>query len=127
MEKLRDIKPLVEIPDYSFYLYIFLMLLATLVVVVTIYWLITRVSQKRIDERKAILQELQALDFDDPKKVAYLITKKGKLLVKDSSSLKIYEELLRRLAKYKYKKDVPPLDTETKRYIKLFLNMGKDG
>ncbi len=127
MEKLRDIKPLVEIPDFSFYLYIFFIMLATLLTVVVIYWMIKKVSQKREDNRKKILQELQALDLNDPKKVAYTITKKGKILVKDSSSLKIYEELLRRLAKYKYKKNVAPLDNETKRYIKLFLNMGKDG
>ena len=127
MEQLRDIKPLVEIPDFSFYIYLFFIFLATLLAALFIYWIIKKLGQKRIDEKRAVLEELQSLDLSDAKRVAYAITKKGKILVKDSSTLKIYEELLRRLAKYKYKKDVPPLDSETKRYIKLFLNMGKDG
>ena len=127
MEKLRDIKPLVEIPDFSFYIYLFFILLATLLAALFIYWIIKKIGQKRVDERKAILAELQSLDLSDAKRVAYTITKKGKILVKDSSTLKIYQELLRRLARYKYKKEVPPLDEETKRYIKLFLNMGRDG
>ncbi len=123
MEKLRDIKPLVEIPDYSFYLYLFLIFLATLAAALFVYLLIRIATKKKIDKRKQIVAQLNRLDLNDAKHTAYTITKLGRYVIKDSSSLRIYEELLKRLAKYKYKKEVPPLDDETKKYIKLFLKM----
>ena len=127
MEKLRDIKPLVVIPDYSFYLYLLMILGVTIAVALLVYWIIRVMSRKKIRKKEEVLKQLRSLDLSDSKKVAYEITKKGRFLVDSSSSLKVYEELLRRLAKYKYKKEVPPLDSETKRYIKLFLQMGEDG
>ena len=125
--ELRDIKPLVEIPDYSFFLYVAVITFVTVFVAAAIYWLIKVLSQKRAEKKEDYRKILQTMDLNDSKKVAYLITKYGKHLIKDSSALKIYEELLKRLAKYKYKKEVPPLDEETKRYIKLFLKMDQDG
>jgi len=126
MEELRDIKPLVEIGDYSFYLYLGLIFFVTAAVAAMVYWIIRLIGQKRTDRYREILRQLRALDLEDSKKVAYAITKKGRYLVRDSSRLRIYEELLRRLARYKYKKEVPPLDEETRRYIELFLKMGHD-
>ncbi len=125
--ELRDIKPLVEIPDYSFFLYVAVITFVTVFVAAAIYWLIKVLSQKRAEKKEDYRKILQTMDLNDSKKVAYLITRYGKHLIKDSSALKIYEELLKRLAKYKYKKEVPPLDEETKRYIKLFLKMDQDG
>lgn len=123
MEKLRDIKPLVEIPDYSFYLYLAVMLIVTLIIALIIFYLIRFFSKKRIDKREQILKYLKSLSFDNPKRVAYAITKYGRFLVKDESSARLYEELVRKLTKYKYKKVVEPLDEELKKEIKLFLRV----
>lgn len=123
MEKLRDIKPLVEIPDYSFYLYMAVMVIVTLLIALMLFYLIRFFSKKRVDKREQILKYLRALPFDNPKRVAYAITKYGRFLVKDESSARLYEELVRKLTKYKYKKEVDPLDEELKREIKLFLRV----
>ena len=123
MEKLRDIKPLVEIPDYSFYLYILVMVVVTLLAALMLFFLIRKLSKKRLNQREQILQHLRSLSFDNPKEVAYQMTKYGRYLVKDESSARLYEDLVRKLTKYKYKKDVEPLDDEIKKEIKLFLRV----
>ena len=123
MEKLRDIKPLVEIPDYSFYLYILVMVVVTLLAALMLFFLIRKLSKKKLNQREQILQRLRSLSFDNPKEVAYQMTKYGRYLVKDESSARLYEDLVRKLTKYKYKKNVEPLDDEIKKEIKLFLRV----
>ena len=123
MEKLRDIKPLVEIPDYSFYLYILVMVVVTLLAALMLFFLIRKLSKKRLNQREQILQRLRSLSFDNPKEVAYQMTKYGRYLVKDESSARLYEDLVRKLTKYKYKKYVKPFDDELKKEIKLFLQV----
>ena len=123
MEKLRDIKLLVEIPDYSFYLYILVMIVVTLLAALMLFFLIRKLSKKRLNQREQILQRLRSLSFDNPKEVAYQMTKYGRYLVKDESSARLYEDLVRKLTKYKYKKNVKPFDDELKKEIKLFLQV----
>ncbi|HIE34576.1 MAG TPA: hypothetical protein EYP79_00050 [Campylobacterales bacterium] len=121
MDKLRDIKPLVQIPDYSFYAYIIAILLAIFLFLILFYKIIKIFTAKKVDPRKEMINSLKNLDFNNPKKAAYLITKLGRELVHDDRSYKIFEELLRRLQKYKYKKDVPQIEDDVKSYLKLFL------
>ena len=123
MEKLRDIKGLVEIPDFSFYLYILFVVVVTTLVAVLVYLVIKAFGSKKRNRREEILRKLRALDLDDAKEAAYMITRYGRYLVNDSARAKIYEELVRRLTPYKYKKEVPPLDNETRRMIQLFLRV----
>ena len=126
MEKLKDIKPLVEIPDYSFYLYLGFIVLATLLAALAVYMLIKLIGKKKQDRRQEILQRLRSMDLDDAKRVAYEFTKWGRYLVTDESRAKMYEELVRKLTRYKYKKDVPSLDEETKKELKLFLRVNDE-
>ncbi|WP_281951346.1 hypothetical protein [Nitrosophilus kaiyonis] len=121
MEKLKDIKPIVEIPDFSFYAYIFSISIFTIFLLLLIYKIIKILSSKKIDKRKEMIKKLKKVNFENPKKAAYQITKYGRELVYDDRSYKIFEELLKRLQKYKYKKEVSKADEETKKYFKLFL------
>ncbi|BCD61589.1 hypothetical protein NitYY0826_C0448 [Nitratiruptor sp. YY08-26] len=123
MEQLRDIKPLVAIPDYSFYLYIGFIVFVTTLAAVLVYFIIKLLSRKKIDKRKEILERLRSLDLNDPKRVAYEITKYGKYIIRDESNMRLYEDLVRKLTKYKYKKEVPPLSSDIKKEIKLFLRV----
>ncbi|WP_236579131.1 hypothetical protein [Hydrogenimonas urashimensis] len=54
------------------------------------------------------------------------MTKYGRLLAEDKRRKEILEQLIPRLERYKYKKTVPPLDEETKRFMKLFIEMSHD-
>ncbi|BCD67558.1 hypothetical protein [Nitratiruptor sp. YY09-18] len=123
MEKLRDIKGLVEIPDYSFFLYIFFIVVVTTLAAVLVYLVIKAIGSRKKSKREEVLQKLRSLNLDNPKEVAYAITRYGRYIVNDSARAKMYEELVRRLTPYKYKKEVPKLDSETKKMINLFLRV----
>ncbi len=123
MEQLRDIKPLVEIPDFSFYLYIAFIALMTTLAALLVYFLIKLLSRKKREKREDILAKLRMLDLNNPKEVAYAITKFGKFIVRDEASARLYEDLVRKLTRYKYKREVPPLPEDLKREIKLFLQV----
>ena len=126
MPKFHDIKPLVEIPDYSFYLYLLFILVATTLAAVLVYLLIRLLSRKKENSRAQILRRLRGLDMSDAKKVAYEITKYGRYIVTDESRARIYEDLVRKLTRYKYKKKVPPLDEDIKKEIRLFLRVNDE-
>ncbi len=126
MEKLRDIKPLVEIPDFSFFLYLLFIIVATTLAAVVVYFLIRLMGRKKKDRRAEILARLRNLDLNDAKKTAYELTKYGRYIVTDESRARLYEDLVRKLTRYKYKKEVPPLDEDIKRQIRLFLRVNDE-
>jgi len=124
---IRDIKPLLPIPDVSFYIFTALIAVGVLIVAAgTIYvwrrWHFGRKSDPRI----SWVKRLEQMDFSDAKRSAYLMTKYGRLLAEDKRRQEIMAQLLPKLERYKYKKRVPPLDEETKRFMKLFIEMSKD-
>ncbi|WP_300363406.1 hypothetical protein [Hydrogenimonas sp.] len=124
---IRDIKPLLPIPDISIYLFFGLVTVVLLVAGVLVYFLWKWwVKHRKADPRIQWLKQLDAIDFDQPKKAAYLMTKYGRLLAEDKRRQEILEQLIPKLERYKYKKEVPPLDEEVKRFMKLFIEMSHD-
>ncbi len=123
MSELRDIKPLLEIPDFSFFAYLAALLLGFFAFAFLFYKLFVLLFKKRIDEKKMMIKELKELDFKDSKRAAYKITKYGRELIYDDRSLEIFEELVKRLGRYKYKKRVPAMDRETIQLINLFIKI----
>jgi len=123
---LHDIKPLVEIPDYSFYYFLVLLFIAT-VIVIGLFFLFIKWfrSRKKFDIRKEHAKALQKVKLTDAKKAAYALTKYGATFQNDSPRhQKIYKELLDALAKYKYKKEVhEKFDANTLRLIELYRGM----
>ncbi len=124
---IHDIKPLIPIPDISVYIFIALIAAGLLVVTAAVIfiWRWWR-RHKKTDPRIGWLKKLDKMDFDDAKRSAYIMTRYGRLLAEDKRRQEILSQLLPRLERYKYKKDVPPLDDETKRFMKLFIEMCKD-
>ena len=80
-------------------------------------------KNRRDNLRKSYLKVLKNIDFSNPKESAYKITKYAKLLAKDERSMQIYEDLTKRLEVYKYRKDVPQIDNEVKKYYNLFIEV----
>jgi len=122
---LHDIKPLVEVPDQS--LYVFLALVATgLAVLGALLYLLWRhiKNKNAYNVRKAYFAELEAVSFDNAKEAAYAITKYGLLFADDSPSTReVYENLVSKLSAYKYRKTVPKIDEETKGYYQIYIEM----
>ncbi|HIE34829.1 MAG TPA: hypothetical protein EYP79_01345 [Campylobacterales bacterium] len=122
-----DIKPLLPTPDISIYFFVAIVIIAVVVfVAISIFIWKWWQKHKNSDPRVEWLKELDMMDYSNSKKVAYTMTKYGRLLAEDKKTKEILNQLIPRLNRHKYKKDVPPLDDETKRYIKLFIKMSKD-
>ena len=111
MEGLRDIKGLVQVEDYSLYIFIAIVIVS----LVILYFIIKKiVNYKRvISPIKVAKKELKNLDLSDSKMASYKLTKYGKLLS---------DEDLEYLEKYKYKKEVTEFNEEDLQKIKEFLN-----
>ncbi len=124
---IRDIKPLLPIPDISIYLFSAIVAISFLLITAAaIYGWHTWQKQRKKDPRIEWLNRLESIDYENPKKAAYIMTRYGRLLAEEKRQKEIMEQLLPRLQKYKYRRVVPSLDEETKRFMKLFIEMTKD-
>lgn len=122
---LHDIKPLVEISDYSLYYLSVLIALGLIILLALAFFAWRYWSQKnRYTTRKEHFERLQNIDFSHPKNAAYAITKYGYTFSQDGERQhETYENLLSRLAPYKYKKSVDAIDDEAKGYFNIYLEM----
>ena len=122
---LHDIKPIVDVQEYSLYYFLGLVgvvfLLACGIVYLIYLWLKKR---KRFNIRKEHKKLLNALDLRDVKKSAYSITSYGATFKNDTPRhVEMYKNLTQRLEAYKYKKEVEVLDKETLGYFELYKEM----
>ena len=123
--KIRDIKPLLEVPDHSLYLFI-VVIVVSLVLLGALSYLALKwyKTKKRLNLRRETYQKLLHVDLSDPKKAAYEITKYGQFFKNDSQrNEEMYYNLIARLEKYKYKKDVQPFEYEERSYLELYKGM----
>ena len=122
MEKLRDIRDLEVIPDFSFYLFVALVIFALVVLGGLAYMFYRHIRSKRKDlTRKEVLKRLKDIEFDNSKDAAYKITKYARYLADDERSLKMFNKLENKLLKYKYLPISPAIDQDTINHYNLFL------
>ncbi|OHE16777.1 MAG: hypothetical protein A2525_10245 [Sulfurimonas sp. RIFOXYD12_FULL_36_11] len=122
---LHDIKPIVEIEEYSLYYFLgfasFALVLVAGVAYLLYMWLKKR---NRYNRRKEHFKLLNSLDLSNTKESAYAITLYGATFKNDSPRHKeMYDNLLGRLDAYKYKKEVSSFDSEVIGYIELYKGM----
>lgn len=121
--QIRDIKPPVEISDWSEYILWGLIALLVVALIIGIWFLIKYLrANKKVDEKLLWLQELNSIDWSDPKSASYKITKYGRLLAQDDDRRKrMFEHLLPLLERYKYRKKVDNIvDEEVRREFEMF-------
>ncbi len=122
---LHDIKPIVEVQEYSLYYFLGVSAFVLLIILGSAF-LIYKWLQKRnaFNIRKEHMRLLRTLDLSDAKKAAYAITNYGATFKDDSPRhSEMYANLHNRLEKYKYKKEVEKLDEETLGYFELYKEM----
>jgi len=122
---IHDIKPLVEIQEYSFYYFLGLVFLGLLVVLALSY-LLYKYIQKRnaFNIRKEHFKLLNSLDLKDTKQSAYAITNYGATFKDDGQrQSEMYKNITQRLEVYKYKKMVDSFDDETLGFIEVYKGM----
>ncbi len=122
---LHDIKPIVDVHEYSLYYFLGVagaaILLAGGILYLIYLWLKKR---KRFNIRKEHKRVLNSLAFIDAKRTAYAITHYGATFKNDTPRHgEMYKNLTDRLEAYKYKKEVDGLDKETLGYFELYKEM----
>ena len=123
MIKIHDIKPIVEIPDFSIYLYYGLLLLSLILVCFLIYLVYKFLKPKTKSQEMIWHEKLQSLDFIDIKKTSYDISKYGRYLAKEERQIRLIDELVSDLSSYKYKKEIPSEFTqEIKTKFNIFMD-----
>jgi hypothetical protein len=122
-DQLRDIKPPVEIADWSAVLYWGLIVLGGVIVLLLLYALYRVLrGMRRVNQRKEYLTALKQIDWVNPKRSAYLATHYGRLVAEDDERLnELYRQMVAELEAYKYRKEVDPLDPKAKTQFDLFV------
>ncbi|CAA6826882.1 MAG: Unknown protein [uncultured Sulfurovum sp.] len=123
--ELRDIKPLLEIPDSSYYLFLGLVALGVILILGLIIFLVKKFwKKKKINMQKVYFEQFKNLDWENAKKSAYEATELGrKLTLENERAKEIYSQLVPMLASYKYRKEVPTLDEETLKQYNLLVHI----
>lgn len=122
---IHDIKPLLEIEEYSLYYLIALGSVVAVVILGLIYLFIRWLRHRnRFNIRREHLKLLKTVDFNDTKNAAYAITLYGLTFKHDSERhSRAYDDLVEKLEAFKYKKSVESFDKNTLHYIELYRGM----
>ena len=123
MEQLKDIKPIVAIPDYSLWYLIIAIIIVLFIsfLIVRMLWLSKRGRKPKIDEQKIALEILKKLDFQDSKTTTYRFERYGEVLLNADNAAQ-FAQIKTALAQYKYKKHVGDLDSELVQQMKQFIH-----
>ena len=125
--QLRDIKPLVEIPDSSFYIYWGLIGFAVLLGLGILFFVAKKLWENRKKNlAKEYLAALKSIDWSNSKKAAYEATHYARLLATDERRKELFAQLEPMLEKYKYKKEVDEVDQDTLNQYKLFVQVADE-
>ncbi|EQB40046.1 hypothetical protein M947_03225 [Sulfurimonas hongkongensis] len=123
--ELHDIKTIVEIEEYSFFYLLGTIFIVAMILLALVYLLVRYIKNKNAYNQRAEHYKLMASqDLSKTKEAAYAITHFGFTFRDDSPRhFKMYENLIKRLEPYKYKKEVEAFDDEVKSYIELYRGM----
>ena len=124
-DELRDIKPLLEIPDSSYYIYIALIVVAVALLLGVLFFVTKKFwDNRKVNMKKIYLERLKVVDWTDSKKASYEVTFFGRTLLDvDPRVEEIYNQLLPMLEAYKYRKEVPKIDDETLKQYNLLVHV----
>lgn len=121
--KIHDIKDIVEIPDYSIFIFYLLVFLGLIIILLLIIFIIKLFKNKKKNERKEYFKILKNIDYENPKDAAYTITKYSRLLSLNDREKKLSSELIEELEKYKYKKNINKIDQSIKVKLSTYMDV----
>ncbi|WP_345972854.1 LPXTG cell wall anchor domain-containing protein [Sulfurimonas diazotrophicus] len=123
---LKDIKPIVAVPDHSLWLLTALVAVGILLLGLLLFWLLKRRRNGGDPKRTEALKRLQALDFSDTKSAVYDFSLLGHF-VATPETMPTFRALLAELEPYKYQKSVPALDTALETRLRDFIKEARRG
>ena len=126
-EQLRDIKPLLDIPDSSYYIYWGLIDLAIFLGVAIVFFIAKKLwDNRKINLAKGYLESIKKIDWNDTKKSAYEATHYARLLATDERRKELFSQLEPMLEQYKYKKEVEVVDQDTINQFNLYVQVADE-
>ena len=126
-EQLRDIKPLLEIPDSSYYIYWGLIIFAVFLAVAILFFVAKKLWENRkVNLAKGYLEAIKRIDWEDTKKSAYEATHYARLLATDERRKELFSQLEPMLEQYKYKKEVEVVDQDTINQFNLYVQVADE-
>ena len=125
--QLRDIKPLLEIPDSSYYVYWGLIGTGILLVLGVLFYVLKKFwDNRKINLEKGYLEAIKSIDWVDTKRSAYEATHYARLLATDERRKELFSQLEPMLEQYKYKKEVEQVDTDTRNKFNLYVQVADE-
>jgi len=125
--QLRDIKPLLEIPDSSYYVYWGLIGIGILLAMGVLFFVLKKLwDNRKINLEKGYLEAIKNIDWVDTKKSAYEATHYARLLATDERRKELFSQLEPMLEQYKYKKEVEQVDTDTRNKFNLYVQVADE-
>jgi len=126
-EQLRDIKPLLEIPDSSYYIYWGLIIFASVLAVGILFFVFKKLwDNRKVNLAKGYLEAIKKIDWIETKKSAYEATHYARLLATDERRMALFSQLEPKLEQYKYKKEVDAIDDETQKLFNLYVQVADE-
>jgi hypothetical protein len=125
--QLKDIKPLLEIPDSSIYIYWGLIGTGVILLLAILFFVAKRLWENRkVNKAKQYLAALKSIDWSNSKKAAYEATHYARLLATDKRRKELFSQLEPMLEKYKYKKVVDKVDQDTLNKFNLYVQVADE-
>ncbi len=122
--ELKDIKPLLEIPDNSYVIFWGLILFAAVLFLVVLFFAVKKfLEHRKANLAKKYLARLQAIDWKESKESAYTATHYARLLATDERRKELFAQLEVLLEQYKYKKEVDSVDKKTLKQFNLYVQV----
>jgi len=125
--QLKDIKPLLDIPDNSFYIYWGLIIFVSLLVLAILFFIAKKFwDNRKINLAKGYVQKLKNINWKDSKQSAYEATHYARLLATDERRKNLFSQLEPMLEQYKYKKEVDEVDHDTQNKFNLYVQVADE-
>ena len=118
MEELKDIKGIIEVPDYSLWILLSIIVCVIFSLVLAIYFFKNRRKKRKKPTLKQIaMKNLKEIDFDDTKSAVYSFCENFQHFIYEKNK-EAFENLQKELEIFKYKKEIEKLSDEQKNRIK---------
>ncbi len=123
MLEIHDIKPIVQIPDFTIYIYYVLIVASFLFFIFILYFIFKLFKKKELTKEKEYFAILNNIDFNNTKETSYLISKYGRLLAKSEREKRLIDDIHHSLEAYKYKKNIDnEISPDVKNQFHIFMD-----
>lgn len=118
MQGLKDIKGLVEVPDYSLWILLSIVIFVIFFIILIIYlYKNKRRRKKKLTFEQIARKNLKEIDFSNTKNTVYTFSENFQYFINEENK-EVFKKLQKELEAYKYKKDIDELPSKLEENIK---------